>query len=626
MGKKFLRIILLLTVLIGLAGAFNSSSVSEVPTDINNNELQASNSWDLLYPIVIDNNWSDTRDFYDWCSGSGTIGNPYIIENVSINGQDMGFCIKIYNSNEFFILKNCKFYNINGDRNICIELSHVKNGTIINSEISNNEDFGMRIEYCENISISDNKFLNNPKFHLVIEYCNNFLILNNHFEENEFCTLIRISSSEDIVIRENEFDIPLSRYFCGYISIDQQMSYIWFIKNLVKNTRLKIQSTYCNIEDNVFIGEWSSGILLSGDNTSIWNNSFSGFEYGINFRSDSYYHGENKFNSICCNTFENNEVGISLGSNSFYNTISKNIVKNNNKGISVKGMNNTIYHNIFENKVVNAEDEGLENKWNNSDIGNYWHDYGGIDVNDDGIGDSPYTIPNPSGGLESQDYFPIWYTEPEISIITPLNNSHWNEEPLIHVIATDHNLNCTWYEINNQSEFLESDSSEYLRADIWDSLPEGPFLIEFYANDTINVNDNFKYILTKDTVLPTISVQSPLDYTEYKNTSPEFTVTVFDTNLHQTWYSLNEQEDKYFLNNTHGVINITAWNSLPDGNVSITFWVSDKAGNTANQKVTVIKITQKQIDGYKISVLLIGVLTISIIIVILKKNRLYSNV
>ena len=45
------------------------------------------------------------------------------------------------------------------------------------------------------------------------------------------------------------------------------------------------------------------------------------------------------------------------------------------------------------------------NNWNNSLIGNYWDDYRGVDQNDDGIGDTPYSI---NGTANSFDYLPIW--------------------------------------------------------------------------------------------------------------------------------------------------------------------------------------------------------------------------
>lgn len=54
--------------------------------------------------------------------------------------------------------------------------------------------------------------------------------------------------------------------------------------------------------------------------------------------------------------------------------------------------------------------------------------------------------------------------------------------------------------MSNYREFLQSGVDEYLRSNIWDSLSEGEFEIEFYASDSIE-NLSFKKInVIKDTV------------------------------------------------------------------------------------------------------------------------------
>jgi len=42
--------------------------------------LKSSGYWNLDFKIHIDNNWSETKTNYDWCSGSGTWSDPYVIE------------------------------------------------------------------------------------------------------------------------------------------------------------------------------------------------------------------------------------------------------------------------------------------------------------------------------------------------------------------------------------------------------------------------------------------------------------------------------------------------------------------------------------------------------------------
>jgi parallel beta-helix repeat protein len=116
----------------------------------------------------------------------------------------------------------------------------------------------------------------------------------------------------------------------------------------------------------------------------------------------------------------NGTTGIHLGySNN--NTLSGNIINNNAYGILLdsNSKNNKIFLNNFTNNEIDAEDNGLNNLWDNGVIGNYWDDYDGIDANDDGIGDTPYRI---SGTAGSQDNFPIWADGdeeiPEVPIIS----------------------------------------------------------------------------------------------------------------------------------------------------------------------------------------------------------------
>ena len=80
---------------------------------INKIDLKNNGYWNLTGSnIFIDDldpsrNWSYTASHYDWCSGSGTWTDPYIIENVTIDGQDAGNCIFIKNSVVPFIIRNC---------------------------------------------------------------------------------------------------------------------------------------------------------------------------------------------------------------------------------------------------------------------------------------------------------------------------------------------------------------------------------------------------------------------------------------------------------------------------------------------------------------------------------------
>ena len=82
-------------------------------------QIKQSGFWNLTgNPIYIDDltmgvgahnwTWAETQP---WCSGSGSWTDPYVIENVTIDGQGSGNCVEIINSDDYFIIRNCTVYN-----------------------------------------------------------------------------------------------------------------------------------------------------------------------------------------------------------------------------------------------------------------------------------------------------------------------------------------------------------------------------------------------------------------------------------------------------------------------------------------------------------------------------------
>jgi parallel beta-helix repeat protein len=85
-----------------------------------------------------------------------------------------------------------------------------------------------------------------------------------------------------------------------------------------------------------------------------------------------------------------NYVGIDV-LNSSNNRITYNTIKGNAYGIRLVGTENLVFKNNF---LINERQatSSMPNTWDNGAEGNYWSDYAGIDQDQDGIGESPYTI------------------------------------------------------------------------------------------------------------------------------------------------------------------------------------------------------------------------------------------
>lgn len=290
-------------------------------------------------PISIIGNlgWEEAATNEPWCEGSGTPGDPYIIENVIINGNGIGDCIYIETSDVYFIIRNCEVYNSGNTNNPPVEA-------------------GIRLYQVDNGQLIENTcYYNGHGIKLI--GCNNMILKDNYIRDN---------------------------YWWG-------IDFGWY--------------------------------HLSGSNNIISGNmvidNFAGISGGAGGSSAGVPPSDCSNNLISENVVDGNaHYGIILGQNCFDNVITENLVINNGFGgigassITLGGHDNLVFLNYLSNNYRNAQDMGDDNMWDDGAIGNYWHDYGGVDADGDNIGDTPYLIWGASG---SSDYFPIWDYAPYLN-------------------------------------------------------------------------------------------------------------------------------------------------------------------------------------------------------------------
>lgn len=627
MKRKISITISFLIIFTEITAFFKCSSHSESSDVITNTTLKTSDSWDVHFKILIDNNWSETRDAYDWCYGFGTELQPYIIENLTVDIQFQDSeCLEIRNTEEYFIIQNSKIintvlnyhgillYNVtNGNIDGCELLGDPydgRGGTFVEKSekviISNTsiKDCGPGIylsNSCHNNSISDNYIGTSLGGYgiLIIDECNDNNITGNTVEHMELALKDDCSNNiiEDNFLNDTSIYLDHGQY--------NEILNNFFIENLCPS--------YYKID---IYGEKHS---LIAHNVILWNNK----KYnGILLRDNA------ELNNIYNNLIENCDVAIYLDNESNYNNLTMNKIRNNNKGIILsENHNNTIIYNSFESNKNHAIDDGQDNYWNDMIKGNFWDDYNGLDEDKNNIGDIPYNV---SGSASSKDYLPI-FNKPGFFIDSPSDKIYWNTEPLICITTIDPDFDSAWYTVNNQVEFLQNNTAEKLRTDIWNSLPQGLFFINFFANGTTGeIIERFVYILIKDTIPPRITKcsadESPHPRTCYER--PTLAWIVKDANLNSTWFTLNNQTKKYYfieageyiLDETEHKLDTSIWESLPNGEVTITFGANDKAGNCAEPKERVIEKCEmpekkkETIDGYLISLLMIGFSAISIVV------------
>jgi len=146
---------------------FNSEwEVSDLSSH-NRNEINSENE-DLKISavsgkihIINNSGWLDFRNA-GYCTGNGTYSEPYVIEDLIIDGGGSGSCILIENSNVYFTIQNCTLFNSGHSEWYIagIRLNNVSNGKIINNNCSFNRN-GIYTYFSKNNTISTNIAKNN---------------------------------------------------------------------------------------------------------------------------------------------------------------------------------------------------------------------------------------------------------------------------------------------------------------------------------------------------------------------------------------------------------------------------------------------------------------------------------
>lgn len=166
-------------------------------------------------------------------------------------------------------------------------------------------------------------------------------------------------------------------------------------------------ASYNVIQNNNASGGNYFGFLIDGAMGSTRMNTVSDNLITHNIEAGIQFRGYSELNTISDNIFSNNTLGIELGAFSNNNTITGNQIGNSySVGVFINTLSqyNEIYENCFITNNWHADDNGLNNTWDNGARGNYWDNYTGLDVDNDGIGDIPYNITGAGG---SRDNFPL---------------------------------------------------------------------------------------------------------------------------------------------------------------------------------------------------------------------------
>ena len=397
--------------------------------DPNFKRLKKSGFWSTNF-IHIDGNWSHTVGNYSWCSGNGSWGNPYTIENVTIDASSSptGSGIFIINSkNDYFIIRNCTVYNASSAYyDAGIKLQNTNNGVLTNNNCSNNGFSGIELlDYCENNTISGNIANNIGSIPadsglaiLLRNDCDNNTISGNIANNNALGGIILLINCDNNTVSEN----IVNNNFLSGIHLQESCFQNTISENVANgNNRWGISLTY-NSDHNTVSGNTAKYNSEAGictfveceNNTVLGNDASENTQHGIYM----YYCD---INFILSNIVKDNGIaGIFLEFSCDDNTLSGNTIKNNVKnGIclyddcndnTIEG--NYIYFNMIMAINISSADCNDNLVKSNSLVSNNWKF-----INDEGtntiIMSNYYGIKPPSFLV---DIIAQWFSKTEFII------------------------------------------------------------------------------------------------------------------------------------------------------------------------------------------------------------------
>ncbi len=319
--------------------------------------------------------------------------NDSLISNLNISHGSVGLSLNFCN--------NITVFNITALYNKVygITLYESEDNNITRNVVNFNKE-GLTLCASDNNNLSGNVANYNDKYGIHLFACVNITLTGNNMTE---CGLhLHPMAFEDI----DSHNIDSTNHVNGkhlYYYVDKT-----FLDptNFTDAGQIILYNCNDSLISNLDLSFGSSGILMYRCYNNTISNVISSYNtmYGLYFLQcqDSQIRG-NEFNN-------NGEDGIFLYFSCMNNNITENIVANNSgKGIQLLANSkySNIYYNNFIGNGVNAIDEEGSNNWDDGEIGNYWGDYSGVDLNNDYIGDVNYSI---SGSPNAYDTKPLMYS------------------------------------------------------------------------------------------------------------------------------------------------------------------------------------------------------------------------
>ncbi|MFX1500153.1 MAG: serine hydrolase domain-containing protein [Promethearchaeota archaeon] len=209
-----------------------------------------------------------------------------------------------------------------------------------------------------------------------------------------------------------------------------------------------------------------------------------------------------------------------------------------------------------------------------------------------------------------------------LTIASPLDNEAFKTiSPDFQIYPEKPFRNTTWYSFNDATNIIFTNNSGVINQSQWDTLVTGNYSLSFYANSSDGkITSNTIHII-KDIDSPVIAIE--FENTKFGKNAPDFSVNITEDFLTDTWYTINDGITNITFSGLSATINQTQWDTLPEGNVSVTVYAQDIAGNMGSDQIIIRKVLPSVIPGYDL-LLLMGFTSI-IVMIITQKLKIKSK-
>jgi parallel beta-helix repeat protein len=357
----------------------------------------------------------------------------------------------------------CNNYINSGTVGIFVDIGS-DNSTVSENELVNVQGLhGVIYLISTNNVVVRSNFLLNNSGGIYLDHSCNALVSNNTMRDNKFGLGVHgeqlphfmhmIDSSNRIngkpiyyMINRDSLTINASLY-----------SEIGFL-GIINCTRVKIDGIHVS-------GNWQGLLLACTTGSEIKNTTLSQCFSGIDF-----YQSSN--NSLFLNNIFSNSYGIRL----------------------LPSSRNAVYKNNFINNTNKPQcsEEGCA--WDNGAEGNFWSDYQGQDLNQDGLGDVAYTI-----NSNNSDRYPL------MGSIAGFDVGVWDE--ILYQVELVSNATVTDFGFNADGRFMkfnvkgENSTTGFCRVTINYALLGGPYTVfvgttQVNPMATSNLTHSFLYFTT----------------------------------------------------------------------------------------------------------------------------------